>query len=590
MAFSVKPFHTVLCAGILFSLLLGCQPETSDEQETTAKTNTVHREIQDYRTRSIRDEVFYFVLPDRFYNGDPNNDLGSTTDKVSHGGFDPKNIHAYHGGDLAGLAEKLPYIQSLGATAIWLTPILRNQALQGDISGYHGYWIVDFTEIDPHLGSAKDLHNLIEKAHALNMKVFFDIITNHTADVIKYKECHGESSQEILYSGERCTYKSLAQIKSGDTYTPLLPDNKNSLKKPAWLNNPKYYHNQGDTTFEGENSIYGDFSGLDDLDTDNPEVVEKMIDIFKNLVTQFKPDGFRIDTVKHVNIEFWQNFSPALMAHAKEMGIPNFHMFGEVYSADPKVLSSFMTEGTLPSVLDFGFQDIVIDSLVKKSPTNNLKTFFDNDNLYDSAPYSALDLLNFVGNHDMGRFAYFLKQQNPDISEDESLARIKLAHAMMFFLRGIPVIYYGDEQGFVGTGGDKYAREDMMVSQVQHYNEGDLLGTTSTTAIDNFDTSHPLFESFRQYADIYHAHPGLRHGKQQVLHSKETSGLFVVERKSENGNYIVAFNTSNNDATTTISTDKKQYLLIPQNTMISTTDGVVEITVPALSFVIFQER
>ncbi len=590
MSVSVKLTLTTLLSVIVFSSLLACAPEMPDKEAAAPKPETDRNQLQDYRTRDIKDEVFYFVLPDRFYNGDQNNDLGSKTETVSRGGFDPQNIHAYHGGDLAGLTEKLPYIQSLGATAIWLTPILRNQALQGDISGYHGYWIVDFTEIDPHLGSAQDLHTLIEKAHALNMKVFFDIITNHTADVIKYKECHGENGQDILYSGERCPYKSLAQIQSGNTYTPVLPEKTNDLKKPAWLNNPKYYHNQGDTTFKGENSVYGDFSGLDDLDTDNPEVVEKMIDIFKDLVTQFKPDGFRIDTVKHVNINFWQRFSPALMAHAKAVGIENFHMFGEVYSADPKVLSKFMKEGSLPSVLDFGFQDIIIKSIVEKSPTKTLEKFFDNDNLYESAPYSALDLLNFVGNHDMGRFAYFLKQQNPDISENEALARIKLAHAMMFFLRGIPVIYYGDEQGFTGTGGDKYAREDMMASQVQHYNNGDLLGTSDTTANDNFDTSHPLFESFRQYADIYHAHPGLRHGKQRVLYSKESSGLFVVTRKSEHGTYIVAFNTSDKESRTAISSEDKRYFLVPQNKSITGENGKLEITVPALSFVIFKVR
>ncbi len=590
MAFSVKPFHTGLCAAMLFSLLLGCQPETSDEHETVTKTNTVHHEIQDYRTRDIKDEVFYFVLPDRFYNGDPSNDLGSKTDDVSRGGFDPKNIHAYHGGDLAGLAEKLPYIQSLGATAIWLTPILRNQSLQGNISGYHGYWIVDFTEIDPHLGSAKDLHKLIEKAHALNMKVFFDIITNHTADVIKYIECHGKSGQEILYTGERCTYKSLVQIASGDTYTPVLPDNTNTIKTPAWLNNPKYYHNQGDTTFVGENSIYGDFSGLDDLDTDNPEVTERMIKLFQDLITQFKPDGFRIDTVKHVNIAFWERFSPALMAHAKEIGIENFHMFGEVYSADPNILSKFMTQGSLPSVLDFGFQDIIIDSVVKKAPTVHLEKFFDNDKLYHSPPYSAHDLLNFVGNHDMGRFAYFLKQQNPDISEGEALVRIRLAHAMMFFLRGIPVIYYGDEQGFVGTGGDKYAREDMMASQVPHYNAGDLLGTHDTTANNNFDTSHPLFKSIRQYADIYHAHPGLRYGKQRVLYSEKSAGLFIVERESEYGKYIVVFNTSDMDAKTTIDTEKPHYSLINDKEIKLNSDGMLEVRVPALNFEIFKTR
>ncbi|MEI8650891.1 alpha-amylase family glycosyl hydrolase [Paraglaciecola sp. Hal342] len=121
------------------------------------------------------------------------------------------------------------------------------------------------------------------------------------------------------------------------------------------MNDPQYYHNQGDTTFEGESSLNGDFNGLDDLDTENPKVLQGMIEIYKNLIKEFKPDGFRIDTVRHVRLPFWQTFSPSIMTYAQEQGIPNFHIFGEVYDPDPAQLSRFTTEGKLPSVLDFGF-------------------------------------------------------------------------------------------------------------------------------------------------------------------------------------------------------------------------------------------
>ena len=132
----------------------------------------------------MRDDIFYFVLPDRFDNGDPGNDQGSATQALSRGGFDPRHKGYYHGGDLAGVERRLDYLQQLGVTAIWLTPLLRNRALQGDSAGYHGYWILDFSEIDPHLGTNEDLRQLIDAAHRRDMKVFFDIITNHTADVI----------------------------------------------------------------------------------------------------------------------------------------------------------------------------------------------------------------------------------------------------------------------------------------------------------------------------------------------------------------------------------------------------------------------
>jgi hypothetical protein len=143
----------------------------------------------------LADEFFYFVLPDRFENGDPSNDRGGSAvdDPLVHG-FLPTDKGYYHGGDLAGLKSKLDYLQGMGVTAIWMTPQFTNRWVQGDgtiegsSAGYHGYWQTDYTTIDPHFGSNTELIDLIDTAHARGMKVFFDIITNHTADVISYEE------------------------------------------------------------------------------------------------------------------------------------------------------------------------------------------------------------------------------------------------------------------------------------------------------------------------------------------------------------------------------------------------------------------
>lgn len=310
----------------------------------TSENSRKAEQLAPYSQRDITDEVFYFVLPDRFYNANANNDLGADiNDKkrvISRGGFDKTNKGMYHGGDLQGLTEKLPYLDEMGVTAIWLTPILRNKAVQAGSSGYHGYWILDFTEIDPHFGTNGDLKTFIDKAHQRNIKVFFDIIANHTADVIKYKECHGDDGLGWLITSQEkdknsgCPYISLAELDQGKHYTIIIPKGEEQLKSPAWLNDTKYYHNQGDSTWQGESSQNGDFAGLDDIKTEDPVVVNGFIDIYNKIIDEFKPDGFRIDTMKHVNIEFWQQFSPALIKHAKQQGINNFFMFGEVYSAD----------------------------------------------------------------------------------------------------------------------------------------------------------------------------------------------------------------------------------------------------------------
>ena len=159
-----------------------------DEDTTRAD----RRLAKDSLRSSLTRERFYFVMADRFANGSTANDKGGLTGGPLTTGFDPTNKAFYHGGDLKGVNAKLDYIKGLGTTAIWLTPSFKNKPVQGkageESAGYHGYWITDFTQIDPHLGTNDDMKKLVDAAHKKGMKVFFDIITNHTADVIDYRE------------------------------------------------------------------------------------------------------------------------------------------------------------------------------------------------------------------------------------------------------------------------------------------------------------------------------------------------------------------------------------------------------------------
>ena len=580
-----------LIAGIA---VFGCDssksvvPESKTEQLPVAKIST---KLPHYLERDIRDEVFYFVMPDRFQNGDSSNDNGSKTLLESQGGFDVTSKSHYHGGDIIGLKEKLPYLQEMGITSIWMTPIMRNQAVQGDSSGYHGYWVLDFTEIDPHLGSNQDLIDLIDAAHELNMKVFFDIIANHSADVIKFEECHGKDGKQWL--GENpglCDYKTLEQVANGDGYTLFVPEGSENIKTPQWLNDPKYYHNQGDSTWEGESAIYGDFAGLDDIDTDNPEVVSGLIDVFKGVVSEFKPDGFRIDTVKHVNMEFWTEFSPAIVDHAKSLGIPQFFMFGEVYDSTPEFLSTFTTTGKMQSILDFGVQSGIYKSLIEQKGTNELEAIFNDDHFYKDEDSDASMLVTFTGNHDMGRFAHMLERENPDMSEAEKLARIKLSNALMYFSRGIPVVYYGDEQGFVGDGNDKDSRQDMMPSMVASYNDDDLLGTDATTAEENFDQSHVLYQDLVTLANLYVEHDALRHGQQAQVYAQDTPGLYAFTRTTEQGQYLVVANTATTEQQQTMSLSYAGFEPVVLAKDKSEDNGVVTINLAPLSYAIYKAK
>ena len=240
-------------------------------------------------------------MADRFRNGDAANDHGGLPPGTDEGesGFDPAHKGWYHGGDLKGLLDEIDYIEGLGTTAIWLTPSFKNKAVQDNngfpSAGYHGYWITDFTQIDPHLGTNQDLRNLVDAAHARGIKVYFDVITNHTADVIQYQE--GAAPQYISkdrypyrdadgtvfddrdYAGGS-TFPELSPSGQPDCpgthdpqsfpYSPCVPADEQGVKVPGWLNDVSLYHNRGNTTFVGENSQYGDFFGLDDLFTENP--------------------------------------------------------------------------------------------------------------------------------------------------------------------------------------------------------------------------------------------------------------------------------------------------------------------------------
>lgn len=568
---------------------------------------------QDFRARAPEDEVIYFVLPDRFENGDKANDRGGMTgDRLAHG-FDPTAKGFYHGGDLKGLTARLPYIQSLGATAIWVGPIFKNKAVQGapgsESAGYHGYWVTDFTQVDPHLGTNAEFKALVDAAHARGMKVYMDIIANHTADVIQYRECVGKA--ECVYRN-RADYPYSASAKNrgfaGDgvqtaenfakltdpsfAYTPFVPAAERSVKVPAWLNDPIYYHNRGNTTFSNESSQMGDFVGLDDLMTENPRVVSGMIDIFGGWIDRFGIDGYRIDTARHVNPEFWAAFVPAMQARAKARGIPNFHVFGEVAlsSLDAGGLAAWTKAAKFPAVLDFSFREAVLQSVAGTKGTDVFETVFEGDVLYAGGEAMARQLPTFTGNHDNGRFAFFLRQARPQASDAEILSRVMLSNAMLLTLRGVPTIYSGDEQGFAGDGNDQDAREDMFASQVASYNDNKLVGTKATTATANFTPGHPLYRQIAELAKLRTSTPALTRGRQLLRAREDKPGLLAISRfdPTSGGEVLLAFNTSDAPITRNVQveTASTRFRALAGRCGSVTAPGAIRLTLPAFGYAV----
>ena len=528
---------------------------------TAPLAQTAPDALAEMRQRPPQDEVIYFLLPDRFANGDPSNDHGGYAPERLVSGFDPSDTDFYHGGDLAGLTQRLDYIQGLGATAVWLAPIFKNKPVQthGNYTGaaHHGYWITDFTAVDPHFGDESAMRALVDAAHARGMKVYLDIVANHTADVIRYRECPDRpceyrSRADYPYTrqggvdgrpiNEGFDGQDFSRLTRPDyAYTPYVPEGEETLKVPAWLNDPIRYHNRGESTFSGESSLDGDFAGLDDLLTEDPVVVQGMIEVFGGWIDKYGIDGFRIDTARHVNPEFWQAFIPAMLERAEAKGIPNFHIFGEVYDPDPAVTARFTRVDGYPAGLDFPFQKQAVDVAAGKVGTDALAKLFDADTIYAEGADTAAILPTFLGNHDMGRIGFFVKQANPEADDAELLARIKLAHALMMFSRGVPTLYYGDEQGFAGAGGYGNSRQDMWDSQTPVYRDATPIGGRQAA----YSTEAPLYQAIAEMTGVRAAEPALRRGRQLVRAYGDEPGLFALSRLMDDGaEVLVLFNSS----------------------------------------------
>ena len=579
-------------------------------------------QAQSFRDRLPEDEVIYFLLPDRFENGDTSNDKGGFKGDRLSTGFDPTHKGFFHGGDLKGLTKRLDYIQGLGATAVWLAPVFKNKPVQGpkgqESAGYHGYWVTDFTAVDPHLGTNEDFKAFVDVAHAKGMKVYMDIIANHTADVLYPKECEGQA--QCLYrsiadypyqrrggasgapinegfDGERdLSAANFAKLKDPNyAYTVTVKPAERNIKIPAWLNDPIYYHNRGDTTFRGESSTMGDFVGLDDLFTEHPRVVEGMIEIYGSWIDRFGVDGFRIDTARHVNPEFWEKFVPAMLERARAKGIPNFDIFGEVAddTGQPGKLAKHTRRDKLPSVLDFAFGVTAIKTVSGEWPTESWREFFAQDILYDGGDAAAGRLPTFLGNHDAGRFSTFMRRALPNASDAEMLQRVALGHVLMMTARGVPTIYYGDEQGFLGDGNDQDAREDMFASRVAVYNDNKLIASSATTAQSNFTPDHALYKLIRELADMRKGSAALRQGATVFRAGADTPGLLAFSRLLDGKEVLVVANTSTKpiEANVVVETRSQQFTsLMGSCPSAASAPGSVRVSLPALGYAVCDAR
>jgi glycosidase len=560
------------------------------------------------RQRPPEDEVIYFLLPDRFANGDTGNDSGGLTGDRLVTGYDPTDPGFYHGGDLRGLTGRLDYIQSLGVTALWIAPVFTNKPVQGppghESAAYHGYWITDFTRVDPHFGTNDDFRALVDAAHARGMKVYLDIVINHTADVIRYRECpandcgyrwrgdypyqrrgglEGEAINPGFTGAPGSDFSTLT--RPDYAYSPYVPAGEETRKVPDWLNDVSLYHNRGNSAWYSEARLDGDFAGLDDLFTEHPRVVQGFIDLYGDWIDRYGIDGYRIDTARHVNPEFWQAFVPAILERARARGIPNFHIFGETFDFQTGTAAMHTVVDGLPTVLDFAYQQTVEHLVTGASAPDRMGYLLMEDAVYAGGVETARRLPTFTGNHDMGRIGHLILKARPDISDAELLERTTLAYALVILGRGVPVIYYGDEQGFTGDGDDRRSRQDLFETRTASYADDRRIGQASGP----YDTDADMYRRLSELTRVRAADARLRHGRVAVRIADQTPGVLAVSRLDDAGETLVVFNTSTEarDVNVPLETGSTTWRALsgvcPAR---EAAPGVLSVSVPALGYLV----
>ena len=561
---------------------------------------------------ALASERIYFVMPDRYANGDPSKDRGGKTGNRSVTGLDPTDSGWYHGGDLKGLTggctdpvHGLQRIKDLGFNSIWVTPVVGQQTVQGSSAAYHGYWGLDFTDVDKHLGSAEDFKGFTECAHKLGMKVILDVVVNHTADVIlvggsfvgpdekPYRDCHGKPFKASKYAGGT-TFPCLSA--GNMPRQALLLGSDRTAKKPAWLNDVTAYHDRGDIDFSSCSVTcfeQGDFYGLDDLFTEQPRVVNGLAQIYGDWIKRYGLDGFRVDTAKHVDRAFFGAWVPKIQAAARQAGVQNFQIFGEVFDTDAVELSGYVRNRGLPNVIDFPLQDSLDRFAGGSAGARGVASRISDDDYFRTASGIAPTPATFLGNHDTGRAATMIAAQAFGATSAPLPRRVLLGFSLLYLLRGAPVVMYGDEVGMMGSGGDKAARQDMFPTQVKDWQTEKRIGSPPIGTGSSFDVSgNPVGEHLRALGRLRDLHPALSTGS-SIVRAADSSSLVVsrIDRQARR-EYLEAFNGTTAAVKVTVQTATPGAswapLLGATAAVTSGSDGRVTLTIPPLQALLYR--
>jgi glycosidase len=461
-------------------------------------------------------DVMYLIMPDRFADGDPTNDRLSNF----HAPDDRSVARSYHGGDLRGIQQHLEYLQQLGVTTLWTTPLYDNSANQS-ADTYHGYSATDMYAVDPHFGTMADYRALVEAAHKRGMKVVLDTVPNHigphhpwTTDPPTLDWLHGSPA---------------SHIKVDDDFASITDPSASADRRRVLLD-----------------GWFADV--LPDLNQDNPLVAQYLVENAVWWIESAGLDGLRIDTFPYVPRSFWRSYNGYL--HAL---YPNFTDVGEVFNKDPHITSFFAggranagSDGTIDTALDtpfdFPMYFALRAALTHHQPMTAIADVLQSDQLY---PHPER-LVTFIGNHDTTRF-----MSQPGAT----LAALRLAFGLLATLRGMPQLYYGDELAMTG-GVDPDNRKDFP-GGFTHDHTNAFTGDAETDAEQSI---HTWVETLLQ---LRHSTPELQTGQQQTILA-DTNTIAYVRARDVTANcttapastrYLIVINNDTQPRNSTIPTN-----------------------------------
>ena len=454
-----------------------------------------------------RDQFIYFLLVDRFDNNDPNTPAFTPADAGQ--GRDVTQRNRFQGGNIKGITRRLDYLQGLGCSTVWLSPILKNRQQTAD--SYHGYGIQDFLEIDARFGTLDDLRALTAAAHARGMYVILDIVVNHSGDVWAYP------SDAPYYYFEGQTFPFGFWRRSGPGPNFLDDD----AIWPVELQSPDAFKRRGQIRdwYDEVEARDGDFLNLKEMDVTRPSVLDTLIKAHKYWIAAADIDGFRIDTVKHLEHSATAIFCNAIREYTRRIGKHNFFLFGEIV-ADDATIQKYLgrnsrivgTNERFPSLdaaLDFPLYFLLEEVLKGIANPAALRSRYEafRTNYADHGAASS-QFVTFVDNHDqMARPYRRFMHGNP------FLQQAVLAIGYLLTSPGVPCIYYGTEQGFDGGGpDDAYVRECLF---------GGSWGGFDSSERHCFNPAHAIYQGISAIAQIRKTSSTLRYGRQYF---REISG------------------------------------------------------------------